>query len=121
MTPTPKKSNGVLGIRRAAILLVILGEQTSAELLKGLTEEEVQAVSREIARIPSIAPEQAEAVLEDFVELVVPILQERGVYKHQYASGPLRQKLFGRARLPDTHPAATHRRPALQTQQSAAE
>jgi long-chain alkane monooxygenase len=26
--------------------------------------------------------------LEDFVDLVVPILQERGVYKHQYASGP---------------------------------
>ena len=26
MTPSPKKSNGPLGIRRAAILLVILGE-----------------------------------------------------------------------------------------------
>jgi long-chain alkane monooxygenase len=51
----------------------------------------------------------------------VPILQERGVYKHQYARGPLRQKLFGHARLPDTHPAATHRHPALQARRPAAE
>jgi flagellar motor switch protein FliG len=64
------KLGSVAGIRRAAILLVILGEETSAELLKGLSEDEVQAVSREIVRIPSIPPEQAEAVLEDFVELV---------------------------------------------------
>jgi flagellar motor switch protein FliG len=64
------KLGGVAGIRRAAILLVILGEETSAELLKGLSEDEVQAVSREIVRIPSIPPEQAEAILEDFVELV---------------------------------------------------
>jgi hypothetical protein len=59
--------------------------------------------------------------LEDFVELVVPILQERGVYKREYVRGPLRQKLFGRARLPGTHPAAAHRRPGRQAQQSAAE
>jgi FMN-dependent oxidoreductase (nitrilotriacetate monooxygenase family) len=59
--------------------------------------------------------------LEDFVDLVVPILQERGVYKREYAAGPLRQKLFGHARLPDSHPAAAHRRAAPQTHQSAAE
>jgi FMN-dependent oxidoreductase (nitrilotriacetate monooxygenase family) len=33
--------------------------------------------------------------VEDFVELVVPVLQERGVYKRDYAPGTLRQKLFG--------------------------
>jgi FMN-dependent oxidoreductase (nitrilotriacetate monooxygenase family) len=48
---------------------------------------------------------------EDFVELVVPRLQERGVYKEAYAEGALRQKLFpgGAARLPTSHPAAAHR------------
>ena len=59
--------------------------------------------------------------LEDFGDLVVPILQDRVVYKHQYAHGPLRQKLFGRVRLPDTYPAAAHRGGAFQPQQSAAE
>ena len=50
--------------------------------------------------------------LEDFVDLVVPILQERGVYKREYAEGTLREKLFGRgqALLPDTHPGASYRK-----------
>jgi FMN-dependent oxidoreductase (nitrilotriacetate monooxygenase family) len=45
---------------------------------------------------------------EDVVDLVVPELQERGVYKREYALGTLREKLYGvgRARLPKEHPAA---------------
>jgi long-chain alkane monooxygenase len=44
----------------------------------------------------------------DIVDLVVPELQARGVYKRDYMPGTLREKLFGagRARLPATHPAA---------------
>ena len=49
---------------------------------------------------------------EDFAELVVPRLQARGLYKEAYAEGTLRQKLFPghAARLPASHPAASHRR-----------
>jgi len=48
---------------------------------------------------------------EDVVDLVVPELQERGVYKREYAPGTLREKLYGsgRARLPSEHPAAAFR------------
>ncbi len=47
---------------------------------------------------------------EDFVELVVPELQRRGVYKEAYAPGTLREKLFGAERLlPATHPASALR------------
>ncbi len=48
----------------------------------------------------------------DIVDLVVPALQERGVYKRDYAPGTLREKLYGtgRARLPASHPAAKVRR-----------
>jgi len=45
----------------------------------------------------------------DFVEGVVPILQERGLVQSEYEAGSLRQKLFGKDRLPTTHPAATFR------------
>jgi FMN-dependent oxidoreductase (nitrilotriacetate monooxygenase family) len=46
----------------------------------------------------------------DFVDLVVPELQRRGVYKQEYRPGTLREKLFGgEARLPKTHPGATYR------------
>ena len=47
----------------------------------------------------------------DFVDLVVPELQARGLYKRDYAAGPLREKLYGpgRARLTAHHPAAAQR------------
>jgi FMN-dependent oxidoreductase (nitrilotriacetate monooxygenase family) len=47
----------------------------------------------------------------DFVELVVPKLQRRGVYKVDYRAGTLREKLYGtgRAQLPQSHPAAAYR------------
>jgi alkanesulfonate monooxygenase SsuD/methylene tetrahydromethanopterin reductase-like flavin-dependent oxidoreductase (luciferase family) len=47
----------------------------------------------------------------DFVDLIVPELQRRGIYKHDYRPGTLREKLQGRgrARLPDSHPGAGHR------------
>ncbi len=58
------------GARRAAILLIVLGEQASAAIVKSLTEDEVQLVSREIAQLQSISPAQAEAVLEEFHQMV---------------------------------------------------
>jgi FMN-dependent oxidoreductase (nitrilotriacetate monooxygenase family) len=48
----------------------------------------------------------------DFVDLVVPELQRRGVYKTEYTPGTLREKLFGagRSRLERPHPGAAFRR-----------
>ncbi|HEX4174198.1 MAG TPA: LLM class flavin-dependent oxidoreductase [Acetobacteraceae bacterium] len=49
--------------------------------------------------------------VEDFVALVVPELQSRGVMKRAYQEGALREKLFGAGpRLPASHPAACWRR-----------
>ncbi|MCC8931039.1 MULTISPECIES: LLM class flavin-dependent oxidoreductase [Rhizobiaceae] len=47
---------------------------------------------------------------DDMIELVVPRLQERGLYKTEYREGPLREKLFGQPRLTERHTASTHRR-----------
>ncbi len=47
---------------------------------------------------------------EDFIDLVVPELQERGLYKTAYEEGTLRQKLFGAGdRLPERHAGAAFR------------
>ncbi len=47
----------------------------------------------------------------DFIDWVVPELQQRGRYKTAYTPGTFREKLFGQAaRLPVTHPAAQFRR-----------
>ncbi|MFG1374044.1 LLM class flavin-dependent oxidoreductase [Xanthobacter oligotrophicus] len=47
----------------------------------------------------------------DFVTLVVPELQRRGIYKHDYAPGTLRAKLTGTDAVKPTHPAAGRRDP----------
>lgn len=50
----------------------------------------------------------------DFVELVVPELQRRGVDKLDYSPGTLREKFYGpeQSRLPQSHPAAAYRWPS---------
>lgn len=49
---------------------------------------------------------------EDFIDLVIPELQSRGLYKTAYAEGTLRQRLFGEGdRLPARHAAHAFRRP----------
>ena len=48
--------------------------------------------------------------IDDFVRLVVPEMQRRGIYKTSYAPGTARDKLFGKgARLAAPHPAAGYR------------
>jgi flagellar motor switch protein FliG len=64
-----KASDTILpGIRKAAILLVVLGEQAGAEFVRQLSEDEVQLVSKEVARMSAITQEQAEAVVEEFYQ-----------------------------------------------------
>src|SRR5215467_12978609 len=59
------------GIRKAAILLISLGDQTSGEILKQMDEDEVEAIGREVARLSSITSEQAESLLEEFYQMTV--------------------------------------------------
>ncbi len=70
-TPAVLKSEPLSGLRKAAVLVVLLGEQTSADILQHLGEDEVQAVSREIARITAIPAGQAEGILEEFHQMTV--------------------------------------------------
>jgi len=58
-------------MQKAATLLILLGEQASAEILKHLDEDEIQLVSREVARISSIGSEQAEGLLEEFYDMTL--------------------------------------------------
>jgi flagellar motor switch protein FliG len=59
------------GVRKTAILLVILGEQVSAEIMREMDEDEVQTIGREVARLSSISSEQSEAVLEEFYQMTL--------------------------------------------------
>ena len=57
--------------RKAAVLLIMLGEGSSSEVMKYLEEDEVQQLGREIAKMQSISSEQADTVLEEFYQMLV--------------------------------------------------
>jgi len=46
---------------------------------------------------------------QEFNELLLPVLQRRGLAKTRYAEGTLRQKLFGHDHLSGRHPGARYR------------
>src|SRR6185437_14969861 len=59
------------GLRKSAILLIILGDQVSADILRHLDEEEVQSIGREVARVSAISADEAEGILEEFYQMAV--------------------------------------------------
>jgi flagellar motor switch protein FliG len=59
------------GVRKAAILMIILGDQVTAEILRQMDEDEVQAIGQEVARITSISNDQAEGILEEFYQMTM--------------------------------------------------
>jgi flagellar motor switch protein FliG len=69
LNTTKAADEGLTGLRKAAMLLVVLGEQTASEILPHLNEDEVQKVSREVAKLTAISAEQAETVLQQFNHL----------------------------------------------------
>jgi flagellar motor switch protein FliG len=59
------------GYQKAAVFMVTLGEDSSAEILKHLSEDEVNLVTQAVARIPNINAEQADSILEEFYQMTL--------------------------------------------------
>jgi flagellar motor switch protein FliG len=57
------------GLKKAAILMVVLGDEASASVFRYLQEDEVQEISKEISRLGKIESGIADSVLEDFFKL----------------------------------------------------
>ena len=59
------------GARKAAILLVMLGEDAASQIYRHLPGPEVEQITQEIARLSSVDAATALAVLEEFERLVM--------------------------------------------------
>ncbi|MBN2655442.1 MAG: flagellar motor switch protein FliG [Spirochaetales bacterium] len=59
------------GRQKAAIFLVTLGSEISAEIFKHLREDEIETLTFEIARLENIDSEQRDLVLQEFQELMM--------------------------------------------------
>jgi flagellar motor switch protein FliG len=91
-----RESSNLPGLRKAAVLLVAVGEELAGEILRALPEADVQRLTEELADLRGISPELSSEVLEDFWEL----LETQGFVMHgglDYASRLL-VETFGRER-----------------------
>jgi flagellar motor switch protein FliG len=100
---TARSDESLTGIRKAAMLLILLGDKCSAEIIRQLSEDEVQLVSREIARLEAIPADNAEQLLEEFYQMnMAHDLVVRGGLEyakkmlHQAFGAETAQKLFDR-------------------------
>lgn len=59
------------GPEKAAILLVLLGEDAASQIYKHLPQEEVEKITQEIAGLGYVSPEKALTVLEEFDRMVL--------------------------------------------------
>ncbi len=67
------------GVQKAAVLLVQIGKEASAKVLKTLNQPEIELLTTEIAQLESIHPDVAEAVMGEFKELAAA--------RHYFAQG----------------------------------
>jgi flagellar motor switch protein FliG len=65
------KKSQLTGRQKAAIFLVTLGADVSAEIFKHLREDEIEQLTFEIARLDKIEPEDKDRVLQEFQELMM--------------------------------------------------
>src|SRR5215813_5574977 len=66
-----KAAETVSGVRKAAILMIMIGPEPSSAIFREMDESEVEAISQEIARVQAFSPEEAERVLEEFYQMSV--------------------------------------------------
>lgn len=59
------------GARKAAIILVLLGDEASANIFRYMQEDEIQDISKEISRLGEINFEVADEVMEEFYRLTL--------------------------------------------------
>ncbi len=71
ITNTGKTPEQTTGLQKAAVLMVTMGDQVSAEVLRELDEDEVALIGREVARLPTISAEQAEVVLDESYQMLM--------------------------------------------------
>lgn len=87
------------GVRKAAVLLVAVGEELAKEILRDLPEADVQRLTEELADLRGVTPELSGQVLEEFWQM----LETQNFMVHgglDYASRLL-VETFGKERADD--------------------
>ena len=92
-------STNLTGVRKAAVLLVAMGEDLAKEILRALPEADVQRLTEELADLRGITPELSAEVLEEFWQLLET--QQYTVHGGLDYASRLLVETFGKARAED--------------------
>ncbi len=65
-----RSTSSVSGLRKAAVLLVAVGEELSKQILRSLPETDVQRLTEELAELRGVPPELSSEILEEFWEML---------------------------------------------------
>ena len=93
MSPEMSQGSQIPGVRKAAILLAVLGEEAAATILRMLSEDDLNRVTHEIARLGSVPKEASLKVMEEYQQLAVA--QEYIAQGGQDAAQRMLVKAFG--------------------------
>jgi flagellar motor switch protein FliG len=66
-----KGAKELTGRQKAAVFLVSIGSEISSEIFKFLREDEIETLTFEIARLETVEPDQKDAILLEFQELMM--------------------------------------------------
>lgn len=59
------------GLQKAAIILILLGEELASKIVRELSEDTVQKLTKEIAMMKTVDPEVAKEVLKEFFTITI--------------------------------------------------
>ena len=66
---TTLHSSDITGVQKAAILLIALGPERSSKIFQHLKDDEIEALTLEIANTKSVSAELKDEVLDEFYEV----------------------------------------------------
>lgn len=69
MSQARPQASSVSPVRKAAIVLTALGEEAGAEILRRLSEDEIQRVSKEVAQLGTVPKEQTDQALAEYYQM----------------------------------------------------
>lgn len=65
-----RRLNTMSGVRKAAVLLMAVGEELAREIMRALPETDVQRITEELAEVRTVPPELSAQVIEEFWEVL---------------------------------------------------
>jgi flagellar motor switch protein FliG len=68
---TASPGQNLTGLRKAAILLVLLGDEAASLIYRNLPQEELQMLTEEISELEYISPETGAKILQEYYRLTV--------------------------------------------------